>query len=150
MWSHHSMIICDFKSSPYYYVSVLNKSGSKWMLHTGGGWGETPHMIVKRFGCMAIHNKALYKCLIHSFIHSKGFEIWLLSIGELMDNLFSCAQVRWSRKGAVCFVRAPPISAVVHCSSGSFWWPSSTTPAMRTSSHGPAVAWSSNSSSQRR
>ncbi len=25
-------------------------------------------MIVKRFGCTAIHNKALYKCLIHSFI----------------------------------------------------------------------------------
>ncbi len=25
-------------------------------------------MIVKRFGCMAIHNKALYKCIIHSFI----------------------------------------------------------------------------------
>ncbi len=26
-----------------------------------------PHMIVKRFGCTAIHNKALYKCIIHSF-----------------------------------------------------------------------------------
>ncbi len=24
----------------------------------------------KRFGCMAIHNKALYKCIIHSFIHT--------------------------------------------------------------------------------
>ncbi len=46
-------------------------SNSKWMLHTGGGWGETPPppMIVKCFGCTAIHNKALYKC-IHSFIHS--------------------------------------------------------------------------------
>ncbi len=29
-----------------------------------------PHMIVKHFGGTAIHNKALYKCLIHSFIHS--------------------------------------------------------------------------------
>ncbi len=28
-----------------------------------------PHMIVKHFGCTAIHNKALYKCIIHSFIH---------------------------------------------------------------------------------
>ncbi len=28
-------------------------------------------MIVKRFGCTAIHNKALYKCIIHSFVHSK-------------------------------------------------------------------------------
>ncbi len=25
-------------------------------------------MIVKHFGCTAIHNKALYKCIIHSFI----------------------------------------------------------------------------------
>ncbi len=31
-----------------------------------------PHMIVKRFGCTTIHNKALYKCIIHSFIHSSG------------------------------------------------------------------------------
>ncbi len=39
----------------------------KWMLHTGGGWGETPpHMIVKRFGCTTIH-KALYKCIIQLF-----------------------------------------------------------------------------------
>ncbi len=27
-----------------------------------------PPMIVKRFPCTAIHNKALYKCIIHSFI----------------------------------------------------------------------------------
>ncbi len=40
------------------------------LVATGGGWGETPYMIVKRFGCIAIHNKALYKCIIHSFIHS--------------------------------------------------------------------------------
>ncbi len=26
-------------------------------------------MIVKHFGCTTIHNKALYKCIIHSFIH---------------------------------------------------------------------------------
>ncbi len=29
-------------------------------------------MIVKRFGCISIHNKALYKCFIHSFIHSSS------------------------------------------------------------------------------
>ncbi len=28
-------------------------------------------MIVKHFGCTAIHNKALYKCLIHSFTRTK-------------------------------------------------------------------------------
>ncbi len=48
--------------------TVAAVASSKWMLHTGGGWGETPHMIVKSFGCMAIHSKALYKCIIHSFI----------------------------------------------------------------------------------
>ncbi len=30
-----------------------------------------PHMIIKRFGCTAIHNKALYKCIIHSLIQTK-------------------------------------------------------------------------------
>ncbi len=44
---------------------VAAAASSKWMLHTGGGWGEN-HMIIKRFGCTAIHNKVLYKCIIHS------------------------------------------------------------------------------------
>ncbi len=44
------------------------------MLHTGGGWGETPYMIVKCFGCTAIHNKALYKCIIHN--HSYKDKNW--------------------------------------------------------------------------
>ncbi len=30
-----------------------------------------PLMIVKCFGCTAIHNKALYKCFIHSFINGR-------------------------------------------------------------------------------
>ncbi len=30
-----------------------------------------PLMIVNRFGCTAIHNKALYKCIIHSHTHMK-------------------------------------------------------------------------------
>ncbi len=30
-----------------------------------------PHMIVKRFWCTTIHNKSLYKCIIHSFITSE-------------------------------------------------------------------------------
>ncbi len=32
-------------------------------------------MIVKHFGCTAIHKKALYKCIIHSFIHSYHQEV---------------------------------------------------------------------------
>ncbi len=50
---------------------VAAVASSKWMLHTGGGWGETPHMIVKRFGCTAIHKKRYINAsFIHSFIHS--------------------------------------------------------------------------------
>ncbi len=55
------------------------------MLHTGGGWGVTPHMIVKRFGCMAIHNKALYKCIIHSFIHSRSILVASKNYGWTTD-----------------------------------------------------------------
>ncbi len=32
---------------------------------------DPPHMIVKCFGCTTIHNKALFKCIIHSFITSE-------------------------------------------------------------------------------
>ncbi len=32
-------------------------------------------MNVKHFGCIAIHNKALYKCIIHSFIIHEGEQI---------------------------------------------------------------------------
>ncbi len=46
-------------------LSVAAVASSRWMLHTGGGWGEIPHMIVKRFGCTIKH----YKCIIHSIIH---------------------------------------------------------------------------------
>ncbi len=46
---------------------VAAVASSKWMLHTGGGWGVTPYMIVKRFGCIAIHNKRYINA---SFIHS--------------------------------------------------------------------------------
>ncbi len=35
---------------------------------SGGGWGETPHMIVKCFGCTTVHNKALHASFIHSII----------------------------------------------------------------------------------
>ncbi len=48
------------------HCPVAAVASSSWMLHTGGGWGKTPHMIVKRFGCIAIHNKVLYKCIIHT------------------------------------------------------------------------------------
>ncbi len=47
--------------------TVAAVASSKWMLLTGGGQGDPPHMIVKHFGCTAINIKALYKCIIHSF-----------------------------------------------------------------------------------
>ncbi len=37
-------------------------------------------LIVKRFGCTAIHNKALYKCIIHSFIKTYATKIEQLSM----------------------------------------------------------------------
>ncbi len=50
-------------------------TSSKWMLHTGGGSGESPpHMNVKCFGCTAIHNKALYK-MHHSFFHPSNSSV---------------------------------------------------------------------------
>ncbi len=38
-----------------------------FLTHSGVVEERPPHMIVKHFGCTAIHNKALYKCIIHSF-----------------------------------------------------------------------------------
>ncbi len=42
-----------------------------------------PHMTVKRFGCTTIHNKALYKCLIHSFIWANR-SLDLITIGSVI------------------------------------------------------------------
>ncbi len=42
---------------------------TKWMLHTGGGWGETPPHDCKAHWVYNNIQKALYKCIIHSFIH---------------------------------------------------------------------------------
>ncbi len=48
---------------------VASVASSKWMQHTGGGWGETPHMIVKRFGWKAIQIKRYMNVSFsHSFI----------------------------------------------------------------------------------
>ncbi len=76
-WEHTLYCLYDSLSSPpvagvwwarWHRCPVAAVASSKWMLHTGGGWGKTPHMIVKRFGCTTIH-KVLYKS-INSFIHS--------------------------------------------------------------------------------
>ncbi len=68
-WAHTLDWLYDSLSSPpvagvwwvlWHHCPVAAVASSKWMLHTGGDWGETPHMVVKRFGCTAI---------VHSFIH---------------------------------------------------------------------------------
>ncbi len=80
---HRTVIIQLFRgkySVPFYGTfKVKIKSKAKvwyfvffWktkIMKIGGGWGETPYMILKCFGCTTIHNKALYKCIlyIHSF-----------------------------------------------------------------------------------
>ncbi len=48
-----------------------------------------PRMIVKRFGCTTIHNKELYKCLIHSFIHSYCPENRSAVCAVLVERLFN-------------------------------------------------------------
>ncbi len=80
-WAHTLDWLYDSLSSPpvagvwahWCRCPVAAVASSKWMLHTGGGWGETRlynirlyFTIVKRFRCTSIHNKALYKSIIHS------------------------------------------------------------------------------------
>ncbi len=38
-----------------------------WMMENNG----YVYSLLKRFGCTTIHNKVLYKCIIHSFINFK-------------------------------------------------------------------------------
>ncbi len=68
-----------------------------------------PHMIVKRFGCTTIHNKALYKWIIYSFIHS-----FIHSSGQLYNLTHKLS------------VPPPPLSllalSLIMQQSGH-WWP---------------------------
>ncbi len=68
---------------------VAAVASSKWMLHIGGGSGETPPpMIVKHFGCTTIHSKALYKCIIHSIIYCTLIRIQISHIlGKIFLNM---------------------------------------------------------------
>ncbi len=65
-------------------------ASSKWMLHTGGGWGETPpHMIVKRFGCTTINkNRYINASFIHSYTsnHYRSL-VWWVSLVSLLGNI---------------------------------------------------------------
>ncbi len=61
-------------------------ASSKWMLHTVVFEERPPHMIVKCFGCTTIHNKALYKCIIHSYFLWKLWYNWIENSKE--QNLF--------------------------------------------------------------
>ncbi len=56
-------------------------------------------MIVKHFGCTTIHNKALYKCIIHSFIQLHFHIVLLLFV---------------SYNGASCFVDSSSKSLSLH------------------------------------
>ncbi len=84
-----------------------------------------PHIIVKRFGCTAIHNKALYKCIIHSFIHSV-----MTSLVDTRSRLGwePCSQAAypWIVWPSRRFLWEPPWSSgLQHCNSrtcGSFYY----------------------------
>ncbi len=100
---------------------------SKWMLHTGGGWGETPpptHMIVKRFGCTAIHNKALYKCIIHSSItiyreaaeFQRNYTTELTSITYFIfsKQIMDCNFLLWKISVYLCIREKADLCLVMH------------------------------------
>ncbi len=70
----------SFKADPEAALAVLGEAAGSWgdrmEAEDGGGIPLnapefTPNMIVKRFVCTAIHNKALYKCIIH-YVGSLG------------------------------------------------------------------------------
>ncbi len=132
---------------------VAAVASSKRMLHTSGGWGEPPpphththththtHMIVKRFGCTAIHNKALYKCIIHSFIQINGeikekdkykpeIYFWVVDYKKHCCNSFSlspslftsvtlCSAAEFQCKDGSCITNSSRCNQVVDCEDAS-------------------------------
>ncbi len=68
---------------------------------------RSSHMIVKRFGCTAIHNKALYKCFIHSFNYEHAnvfnYQIITLKSQGFFKQLFYVKEVQLPKKfGNTC------------------------------------------------
>ncbi len=84
-WAHTLDWLYDSLSSPpvasvwwahWRHCPVAAVASSRWMLHTGGGWGETPHIIVKRMSeCRLTRRKCLIKLLFLFYIPTKSFLI---------------------------------------------------------------------------
>ncbi len=64
---------------------------SKWMLHTGGGWGEPPPHDCKVLWVYNNTQKALYKCIIHSFIIKP---LWAVLERELRSRFSSSTSLK--------------------------------------------------------
>ncbi len=70
MCDHHPHHLTHPNHYINYHLSILHHQSitlhliPSSILHHHAGWGETPHMIVKCFGCTAIH-KALYTLTGH-------------------------------------------------------------------------------------
>ncbi len=61
-------------------------------------------MIVKSFGCTAIHNKALYKCIIHSFIwHSFEFIFIEFKCEYVYERLYYCTLIKENHNAEKAF-----------------------------------------------
>ncbi len=60
---------CDSRQSKHGQMRSIHSFNPNPQMEAAHWWWSrrSSHMIVKRFGCTAIHNKALYKCIIHSF-----------------------------------------------------------------------------------
>ncbi len=65
-----------------------------------------PHMIVKRFVCTLIHNKALYKCIIHSLLirpdprPDLSLQAWR-QLQDLTDNMTVCLLTGYQQANVV-------------------------------------------------
>ncbi len=65
---------------------VAAVASSKWMLHTGGGWGETPPHDCKAPWVYNNTQKVLYKCIIiHSFSFKPALLLALASVKRVGD-----------------------------------------------------------------
>ncbi len=79
-----------------------------WLMRDPPPTHTHTHMLVKRCGCTAIHNKALYKCFIHSFTNHYDFQkiyiLFQLFVSIQWKNHHCIVRKHWDfSKFLLCF-----------------------------------------------
>ncbi len=78
------------------------------------------HMIEKRFGCTTIHNKALYKCIIHSYTYSNKI---LTKIKHRNVNLMLMCWTSWVTSDcSFQWIRLTDTILCLHSCNLLFWF----------------------------